>query len=90
MVSELYMELKSAGKASSPPRLCQKPSRLNLINDNGSQPTARSFMEICAGLEIKPAFTARNNPKSDADTKRKMRTLKRELCRLQKWHSRYN
>ncbi len=29
---------------------------LNLMSDNGSQPTSRSFMETCAGLGIKPAY----------------------------------
>ncbi len=41
---------------------------LNLMSDNGSQPTGRSFMETCAGLGIKQAFTAYNNPKGNADT----------------------
>jgi transposase InsO family protein len=50
------------------------------MSDNGSQPTSRSFMEICAGLGIKQAFTAYNNPKGNADTERMMRTLKEELC----------
>lgn len=60
---------------------------LNLMNDNGSQPTSRSFMETCAGLAIKQAFTAYNNPKGNADTERMMRTLKEELCWLREWKS---
>lgn len=60
---------------------------LNLMSDNGSQPTSRSFMETCAGLGIKQAFTAYNNPKGNADTERMMRTLKEELCRLREWQS---
>ena len=60
---------------------------LNLMSDNGSQPTSRSFMETCAGLGIKQAFTAYNNPKGNADTERMMRTLKEELCWLQEWQS---
>jgi len=60
---------------------------LNLMSDNGSQPTSRSFMETCAGLGIKQAFTAYNNPKGNADTERMMRTLKEELCWLREWKS---
>ena len=60
---------------------------LNLMSDNGSQPTSRSFMETCAGLGIRQAFTAYNNPKGNADTERMMRTLKEELCWLQEWSS---
>ena len=60
---------------------------LNLMTDNGSQPTSRAFMETCSGLGIKQAFTAYNNPKGNADTERMMRTLKEELCWLQEWSS---
>ncbi len=60
---------------------------LNLMSDNGSQPTSQSFMETCAGLGIKQAFTAYNNPKGNADTERMMRTLKEELCWLREWQS---
>ena len=60
---------------------------LNLMSDNGSQPTSHSFMETCAGLGIKQAFTAYNNPKGNADTERMMRTLKEELCWLREWQS---
>jgi transposase InsO family protein len=62
-------------------------TELNLMSDNGSQPTSRSFMETCAGLGIKQAFTAYNNPKGNADTERMMRTLKEELCWLHEWQS---
>jgi putative transposase len=61
--------------------------QLSLMSDNGSQPTARSFMETCSGLGIKQAFTAYNNPKGNADTERMMRTLKEELCWLREWQS---
>jgi len=65
----------------------QMEIELNLMSDNGSQPTSRSFMETCAGLGIKQAFTAYNNPKGNADTERMMRTLKEELCWLREWQS---
>jgi putative transposase len=50
---------------------------LNLMSDNGSQPTSRSFMEACAGLGIKQAFTAYNNSKGNADTEPMMRASQR-------------
>lgn len=61
--------------------------QLNLMSDNGSQPTSRSFMQACAGLSIKQAFTSYSNPKGNADTERMMRTLKEELIWLQEWQS---
>lgn len=60
---------------------------MNLMSDNGSQPTSRSFMQGCAALGIKQALTAYNNPKGNADTERMMRTLKEELVWLREWKS---
>jgi len=33
-------------------------AELNLMSDNGNQPTSGSFMQACAALSIKQAFTA--------------------------------
>ncbi len=60
---------------------------LNLMSDNGSQPTSRSFMQVCSELGIKQAFTSYSNPKGNADTERMMRTLKEELVWLREWQS---
>ena len=60
---------------------------LNLMTDNGSQPSSVSFMQACAALRIKQAFTSYSNPKGNADTERMMRTLKEELVWLQEWQS---
>jgi transposase InsO family protein len=60
---------------------------LNLMSDNGSQPTSLTFMQECRGLGIKQAFTAYNNPKGNADTERLIRTVKEELCWLREWSS---
>ena len=60
---------------------------LNLMSDNGSQPTSISFMRACRDLGIKQAFTSYSNPKGNADTERMMRTLKEELIWLQEWQS---
>ncbi len=62
-------------------------TELNLMSDNGSQPTSTSFMRACAALGIKQAFTAYSNPKGNADTERMMRTLKEEMVWLREWQS---
>lgn len=79
--------LNKAVNRQFPGGIRKMETELNLMSDNGSQPTSRSFMEICAGLGIKQAFTAYNNPKGNADTERMMRTLKEELCWLREWSS---
>ena len=58
---------------------------LNLMSDNGSQPTSQKFMREVSQLGIKPAFTSYNNPKGNADTERLIRTLKEELLWLREW-----
>ena len=60
---------------------------LNLMSDNGCQPTGKSFTGACALMGINQAFTSYNNPKGNADTERTMRTLKEELLWLQEWSS---
>ncbi len=65
----------------------QENLELNLMSDNGSQPTSLTFMRECRTLEIKQAFTAYANPKGNADTERLIRTVKEELCWLREWSS---
>jgi transposase InsO family protein len=60
---------------------------LSLISDNGSQPTARSFMKDTANLEIEQIFTSYNNPKGNADTERMMRTIKEEILWINEFSS---
>lgn len=60
---------------------------LNLMSDNGSQPTSLTFMRECRALGIKQAFTAYANPKGNADTERLIRTVKEELIWLREWSS---
>jgi len=79
--------LNKAVNRQFPAGIREMEIELNLMSDNGSQPTSCSFMETCAKLRIKQAFTAYNNPKGNADTERMMRTLKEELCWLQEWKS---
>ena len=60
---------------------------LNLISDNGTQPTAISFMQDMATLGINHIFTTYNNPKGNADTERMMRTIKEEVLWLYEFNS---
>lgn len=55
---------------------------LKLISDNGSQPTAVSFMRDMVTLGIKQIFTSYDNPKGNADTERVVRTIKEEVIWL--------
>ncbi len=79
--------LNKAVNRQFPEGIRNAETKLNLMSDTGSQSTSRSFMETCAGLGIKQAFTAYNNAKGNADTEPMMRTLKEELCWLQEWQS---
>jgi putative transposase len=60
---------------------------LNLMADNGCQPTSLAFMHACAAMGIRQAFTSYSNPKGNADTERFLRTLKEELVWLHEWTS---
>jgi putative transposase len=60
---------------------------LNLMSDNGCQPTSVAFMRACSTLGIQQAFTSYNNPKGNADTERVIRTLKEECLWLHEWTS---
>jgi putative transposase len=62
-------------------------SGLHLMSDNGTQPTALSFMKACRDMGITQAFTSYNNPKGNADTERFIRTLKEELVWINEWNS---
>jgi len=62
---------------------------LHLMSDNGSQPTAETFMKACFFLGVHQAFTSYNNPKGNADTERLMRTIKEELLWLREWRNPY-
>lgn len=60
---------------------------LKLISDNGSQPTATSFMKDMATLGIEQIFTSYDNPKGNAETERMMRTIKEEIIWLNEFGS---
>ena len=46
-------------------------------------------MKACRHLGIEQIFTSYNNPKGNAETERRMRTLKEELLWLREWESLY-
>jgi len=52
---------------------------LNLMSDNGSQPTSEKYENAAALLGIKHITTSYSNPKGNADTERFMRTFKEEI-----------
>lgn len=52
---------------------------LNLMADNGCQPSSDKFVKDCKDLGINLAFTSYNNPKGNADTERFMRTSIRRM-----------
>lgn len=61
--------------------------RINLMSDNGCQPTSNFFIKLCKDLGINQAFTSFNNPKGNADTERLMRTLKEDYIWLSEWET---
>jgi len=52
---------------------------LNLLSDSASQPTSVAFMQDTAGLGINEIFCSYDNPQSNAETKRVIRTTKEEV-----------
>ncbi len=60
---------------------------LNIMADNGCQPTSESFKQNCKTLGINLAFTSYNNPKGNADTERFMRTMKEECLWINEWEN---
>lgn len=60
---------------------------VNIMSDNGSQPTSDSFMNACKTLGIEQAFTSYNNPKGNANTERVIRTIKEDCIWINEWDS---
>ena len=60
---------------------------LNLMSDNGSQPTSIKYEKQAALLGINHITTSYNNPKGNADTERFMRTFKEELIYVNEFDS---
>lgn len=68
---------------------CSNGSReygINLMSDNGSQPTSIKYLNVVNSLGINHITTSYNNPKGNADTERFMRTFKEEVI----WSNEYD
>ena len=77
--------LEKAVNKRFPEGVRQNESKLNLITDNGCQPTSQAFMRNCAVLNVRQIFTSWCNPKGNADTERVIRTLKEDLVWTRDW-----
>jgi putative transposase len=64
-----------------------KGSGLNLVTDNGCQPTSIAFQDYCGLTGIEQIYTSYNNPRGNAETERVIRTMKEELLWLKEWKS---
>lgn len=63
----------------------RETGKLQLVSDNGCQPTSVRFMAECRQLGIRQIFTSYDNPKGNADTERVIRTLKEDLIWPREW-----
>ena len=82
--------LNNAANKRFPGGIKSYGANLQLITDNGCQPTSEQFMRSCSSLGIKQIFTSFNNPKGNADTERLMRTIKEDLVWIYEWDSSYS
>lgn len=69
------------------PNGIREEESLQLVSDNGIQPTSTRFMAAYRALEIKQIFISYNNPKGNADTERVIRTIKKDLIWPREWTS---
>ncbi len=60
---------------------------LNLMSDNGSQPTSMKYQTAVDVLNINHVTTSYSNPKGNADTERFMRTFKEEVVYINEFDS---
>ena len=61
--------------------------KINLMSDNGSQPTSIKYEKEVLSLGINHVTTSYSNPKGNADTERFMRTFKEELIYVNEFDS---
>jgi transposase InsO family protein len=61
--------------------------KINLMSDNGSQPTSIKYEKEVLSLGINHVTTSYSNPKGNADTERFMRTFKEELIYINEFDS---
>lgn len=79
--------LNTACNQQFPQGILRKEQELFLVSDNGSQPTAETFMKACSVMEIKQIFASYCNPKGNADTERVIRTVKHDFVWINEFHS---
>lgn len=60
---------------------------INLMSDNGSQPTSTKYEKEVLSLGINHLTTSFSNPKGNADTERFMRTFKEEVIYVNEFDS---
>lgn len=84
--SDWLQALSSSVNAQFPNGI-REDNGLQLVSDNGSQPTSVRFMQACRVMEITQIFTSYNNPKGNADTERVIRTIKEDLIWPRDWLS---
>jgi len=69
---------------------CPEGSReydINLISDNGSQPTSKKYEKTCKRLGINHVTTSYNNPKGNAETESWIKTLKEDCLWIRDFES---
>ena len=70
-----------------PDGILAQQNSLQLVSDNGCQPTSKRFKKECKTLNIHQIFTSFSNPKGNADTERVIRTIKEDLVWPNEWES---
>lgn len=69
---------------------CHEGSReysINLMSDNGSQPTSGKYEKTCKRLGINHVTTSYNNPKGNAETESFIKTLKEDCLWINEFDS---
>lgn len=84
----LWIEALDMAVMQQFPEGIREHEKLNLVSDNGSQPTSKMFHKHCNLLEIEQIFTSYSNPKGNADTERMMRTIKEDMVYVSEFKTR--
>ena len=84
--TDLWLEALHMGVANACP-LGSRSYAINLMTDNGSQPTSKKYESVIEDLGINHVTTSYSNPKGNADTERWCRTFKEEVIWPQEFYS---
>jgi putative transposase len=74
----LWLEALNEAVQTVFPQRGSRGEGVDLISNNGSQPTSRRYRGECKTLGIGQIFTTYDNPRGNAETERLIRTLKEE------------